>query len=87
MADAGMASTAPAEPVPEGPPGRITFAVSPWGEVSVDGKHMGVAPPLTQLNLPPGKHTIVISNGDAKPYRKVLNVRSGKTHSIDHQFR
>lgn len=80
-------ATGATEAVNDGPPGKVTFAVSPWGEVSVDGQHMGVAPPLTQLNLPPGKHTIVISNGDAKPYKKVLNVRSGKSHSIEHQFR
>lgn len=85
--DVKSVAAAPADAVPEGPPGRVTFAVNPWGEVSVDGQHMGVAPPLTHLNLPPGKHTIVISNGDAKPYKKVLNVRSGKAHAIEHQFR
>lgn len=85
-AEVKIDAAAPADVVPEGPPGRVTFAVSPWGEVSVDGQHMGVAPPLTQLNLPPGKHTIVISNGDAKPYKKVLNVRSGKAHAVAHQF-
>ena len=70
----------------EGPPGTVTLAVSPWGEVSVDGRSMGVTPPLNQLNLSPGKHTITVSNGDAPVFKKVLVVKSGRTYALDHQF-
>ncbi|MDE1997451.1 MAG: protein kinase [Burkholderiales bacterium] len=67
-------------------PGKVTLAVSPWGEVTVDGRHAGVTPPLTQLSLPPGKHVIAISNGDAPPYRKTVTVKSGRTYAVEHQF-
>ena len=77
---------APKPEVVEGPPGQVNLAVSPWGEVQVDGRHVGVTPPLTQLNLPPGKHTIAISNGDAPVYKKVITVKSGRTYALDHQF-
>lgn len=76
----------PKSDVVEGPPGQVNLAVSPWGEVQVDGRHVGVTPPLTQLNLPPGKHTIAISNGDAPVYKKVITVRSGRSYALDHQF-
>ncbi|MDE2594595.1 MAG: serine/threonine protein kinase [Burkholderiales bacterium] len=72
--------------VTEGPPGRVTLAVSPWGEVTVDGRAMGVAPPLTQLKLPPGKHTITINNGDSPAYKKVIVIKSGRTYALEHQF-
>ncbi|HET8870255.1 MAG TPA: PEGA domain-containing protein, partial [Aquabacterium sp.] len=75
----------PAE-VSEAPTGKVTLAVSPWGEVTVDGRHMGVTPPLTQLNLTPGKHVIAIRNGDAPPYRKTVTVKSGRTYAVEHQF-
>ena len=68
------------------PPGKVTLAVSPWGEVTVDGRHMGVAPPLTQLNLSPGKHVIAISNADSPVYRKTITVKSGRTYALEHRF-
>lgn len=77
---------APKPEVVDAPPGQVNLAVSPWGEVQVDGRHVGVTPPLTQLNLPPGKHTIAISNGDAPVYKKVITVKSGRTYALDHQF-
>ncbi|MDE2076686.1 MAG: serine/threonine protein kinase [Burkholderiales bacterium] len=93
-ASEAIASSTPAAVTPEvskveaveAPPGKVTLAVSPWGEVTVDGRHAGVTPPLTQLNLPPGKHVIAISNGDAPPYRKTVTVKSGRTYAVEHQF-
>ncbi len=72
--------------VVEGPPGRVTLAVSPWGEVVVDGRAMGVTPPLSQLKLAPGKHTITISNGDSPVYKKVIVIKSGRSYALEHQF-
>ncbi|MGE5450651.1 MAG: serine/threonine-protein kinase [Acidobacteriota bacterium] len=72
--------------VVDGPPGRVTLAVSPWGEVSVDGRAMGVTPPLNHLNLPPGKHTVTISNGDSPVFKRVIVIKSGRTYALEHQF-
>ena len=66
--------------------GTVMLAVSPWGEVSVDGASRGVSPPLTQLSLPPGVHTIEIRNGAAAPFVARVEVRSGETLGLQHRF-
>ena len=75
-------------PAPVAPPrdGTVTLAVSPWGEVSVDGSSRGVSPPLTQLTLPPGVHTIEIRNGSAAPFVARVEVKSGETLGLQHRF-
>ena len=75
-------------PAPVLPPrdGTVTLAVSPWGEVSVGGAARGVSPPLTQLSLPPGVHTIEIRNGGAAPFVARVEVRSGETLALQHRF-
>ena len=75
-------------PAPVLPPrdGAVTLAVSPWGEVRVDGSSRGVSPPLTQLTLPPGLHTIEIRNGSAAPFVARVEVKSGETLSLQHRF-
>ena len=75
-------------PVPAAPPrdGIVTLAVSPWGEVSVDGAPRGVSPPLTQLSLTPGVHTIEIRNGAAAPLVARIEVRAGETLGLQHRF-
>ncbi len=75
-------------PAPVAPPrdGTVTLAVSPWGEISVDGSSRGVSPPLTQLTLPPGVHTIEIRNGSAAPFIARVEVKSGETLGLQHRF-
>jgi predicted Ser/Thr protein kinase len=75
-------------PAPAAPPrdGTVMLAVSPWGEVSVDGASRGVSPPLTQLSLSPGVHTIEIRNGSAAPFVARVEVRSGETLGLQHRF-
>lgn len=79
-----------AEPAaaPVTPPrdGTVALAVSPWGEVSVDGAARGVSPPLTQLSLPPGVHTIEIRNGSAAPFIARVEVKSGEAVTLQHRF-
>ncbi|MDQ3188145.1 MAG: serine/threonine protein kinase [Pseudomonadota bacterium] len=89
-ADARAAARRKAEPViaPVVPPrdGTVTLAVSPWGEISVDGAPSGVSPPLTQLTLSPGVHTIEIRNGSAPPFVARVEIRSGETLGLQHRF-
>lgn len=66
--------------------GVVKLTINPWGEVFEGGRSLGVTPPLTQLKLPVGKHTLTIRNGDAPPLRKTVDVKSGAPVSIDHQF-
>ena len=75
-------------PAPVLPPrdGTVTLAVTPWGEISVDGSSRGVSPPLTQLTLPPGVHTIEIRNGSAAPFVARVEIKSGETLGLQHRF-
>jgi tRNA A-37 threonylcarbamoyl transferase component Bud32 len=66
---------------------RLTFAVTPWGEIYVDGKKKGVAPPLTELKLAPGRHTIVIRNTTFQPYTQTVQLEAASQLKIRHKFR
>jgi hypothetical protein len=66
--------------------GTLKLAISPWGEVWVDGRSAGVTPPLGQLTLPLGAHVITIRNGDLPEFRQTVEVQAGKPARISHQF-
>ncbi|HKO66238.1 MAG TPA: serine/threonine-protein kinase [Burkholderiaceae bacterium] len=75
-------------PAPVAPPrdGTVTLAVTPWGEISVNGTPRGVSPPVTQLTLPPGVHTIEIRNGSSVPFIARVEIKSGETLGLQHRF-
>jgi len=66
--------------------GIVKLAVAPWGEILVDGESRGVSPPLTQLSLPPGAHTIEVRNPSSAPFVVRIELRSGETISLQHRF-
>ena len=66
--------------------GTVRIAISPWGNVEVDGTASGAAPPLTQLTLAEGRHQIVVRNGEFPPFVATINVVAGQTTSIRHKF-
>ena len=72
----------PAEP----PMARLSLAVAPWGEVYVDGKRKGVAPPLTEIRLAPGKHTIEIRNTTFPSFSQSVNLAANGSLKIRHKF-
>ena len=76
----------PAAAAKKGPTALVLLAISPWGEVFVDGKSMGVSPPLTELELPQGKHRIVVRNSDFKPFDEEIDLGSNQTLRIKHKF-
>jgi serine/threonine-protein kinase len=75
-------------PAPAVPQAKATLmlAVSPWGEVHVDGKRVGVSPPLTTLQLEAGRHKVEIRNQGFASYRKTVNLESGRSLKIRHKF-
>jgi hypothetical protein len=66
--------------------GVVRIAVSPWGNVEVDGVAVGTAPPLTEITLTEGKHQITIRNGDFPPYSATVNVTSGQPVTVKTKF-
>lgn len=82
--DARSAST----PTPAAAPARglVRIAISPWGEVEVDGKPAGTSPPLTELSLTEGRHQIVIRNTDLPAHTAVVNVTADQPVTLKHKF-
>ena len=66
--------------------GMLRIAVSPWGEIEVDGKPAGTSPPVTELTLTEGAHQIVIRNTDLPAHSIMVNVTAGQPTSLKHKF-
>ncbi|CAG1016851.1 eukaryotic-like serine/threonine-protein kinase [Burkholderiaceae bacterium] len=66
--------------------GVIRLAVSPWGQVEVDGTPVGTAPPLNEITLSEGRHQLTIRNADFPPYSASINVTAGQPLTIKHRF-
>jgi eukaryotic-like serine/threonine-protein kinase len=66
--------------------GVVQIAVSPWGQVEVNGSAAGTTPPLTKLTLPEGSHTITVRNADFAPYTTTVQVSSGKPAIVRYRF-
>jgi eukaryotic-like serine/threonine-protein kinase len=67
-------------------PGVLQLAVTPWGQVEVDGRPMGTTPPLTRLTLPAGSHQIVVRNGDSPAFTTSVTVSEDKPVMLRHRF-
>ncbi len=68
------------------PTGRVAFAIAPWGEIWVDGRRRGLAPPLQELRVAPGKHVVEIRNSTFQPYRETVDVAADGIARIKHKF-
>ncbi len=64
----------------------VGLAISPWGEVWVDDRQVGLTPPLNHLSLPPGRHVITVRNEGAPAFRQTLDLKPGQAVSVKHQF-
>jgi serine/threonine-protein kinase len=80
----------PPAPTPPSPPpsasAQLGLAVSPWGEVYVNGRKAGVSPPLTELRLPPGKYAVEIRNATFPPFRTSVELRAQESVKLRHKF-
>ncbi len=84
---AKAAPAAPAIPVaPVLANGVLNFAISPWGQVEVDGAPVGTTPPLTRLELPQGTHTITVRNEDFPPFTQRVQVDPERPVTLKHRF-
>jgi len=81
---AAAAETAPAAAPLE--PGMLALAIAPWGQVVVDGNDAGVSPPLSQVPLSPGTHSIEVRNGSLPAFVTQIQIEAGKTLQLQHRF-
>jgi hypothetical protein len=64
----------------------VLLAVKPWAEVWVDGVRRGVSPPMKQLTLPVGRHTIELRNPASAPVAQQVEVRANQKSVVSRQF-
>lgn len=79
-------------PVPKAPPGEaargvVSLAISPWGEVYVNGEYQGVSPPMAEIALPPGRHRIEIRNEVSRPHVRMVRIKGQERIRIKYRFR
>jgi hypothetical protein len=65
---------------------NVRLRVEPWASVQVNGKNVGVTPPVTRLKLPPGKHTIRLSNPGFEPVRQTIHVARDRSVTVQHDY-
>jgi class 3 adenylate cyclase len=66
--------------------GKVVMAITPWGDVFVDGQRRGASPPIQSLDLPAGPHRIEIRNGQFPAYVQQIVVKPGEPVRIRHRF-
>ncbi len=66
--------------------GVLRLAISPWGDIEVDGAAAGTTPPLSRLSLPAGEHTITVRNSDYPPLRLSVRIDSEAAVTVRHRF-
>lgn len=67
-------------------PGFVELAITPWGEVRVDGETRGRSPPLKRLEVGPGRHTIEVRHPQHAPLTVQVDVSPGEEVTVRHAF-
>jgi hypothetical protein len=67
-------------------PAFIVLEITPRGDVIVDGAPQGRSPPLTRVEVPPGKHTIEVRNGRSPPLKLNVELHPRQEMVITHAF-
>ncbi|WP_085314409.1 serine/threonine-protein kinase [Derxia lacustris] len=84
---AARPAASPASPAaPAVVAGTLDLAVSPWGEVIINGQSRGLTPPLSSIKLAPGSYSIEIRNGDFPTYFTTADIQSNGSTRIRHKF-
>jgi class 3 adenylate cyclase len=86
---AKKSDSAPAaiEPAAGSNTGHVRLNVLPWGEVYVNDRKYGVAPPLRDIALKPGAYRIEIRNPGFASYVQFIDLDAGEEIKIVHRFR
>jgi hypothetical protein len=67
-------------------PAVIRLEITPRGDVLIDGVRQGASPPLTQIQVDPGPHTIEVRNHPSPPLKLEVSLGSGEGMTITHAF-
>lgn len=69
-----------------GLPAVVTLKILPWGQVELDNRDQGTSPPLKELQVAQGQHTIRITNTKFPVVIQTITVKSGEKITIKHKF-
>ena len=67
-------------------PAVVALAISPWGEVLIDGERRGKSPPVTRLEVGAGRHTIEIRHPEQPPVTVQVALSPGEEIAVKHTF-
>lgn len=67
-------------------PAIVKLEIKPRGEVFVDGNSVGRIPPLTQIEVAPGRHKLTIRSPGARPYETNLELAPGQKLTLTYTF-
>jgi hypothetical protein len=68
------------------PPATLVFAISPWGEIFVNGKSRGVVPPMKSIKLDPGKYKVEVRNTTFPVHTEMLELKARDEVTVRHRF-
>ncbi|MGZ5662169.1 MAG: hypothetical protein ACXWG6_12455 [Usitatibacter sp.] len=68
------------------PPATLVFAITPWGEVFVNGKSRGVTPPMKSIKLEPGKYKIEVRNTTFPAHTENYDLKARDEVTVRHKF-
>ncbi len=85
-ADKAAGSARASAPVNTVEKAEITLAVSPWGEIYVNGARVGVTPPMHAVEVAPGRVEIEIRNGSFPSHVTILDLEPGQRVRLKHKF-
>ena len=66
--------------------GTVRLRIDPWGEVFVNGRTVGVSPPLKQVKLAPGTYKIEVRNGTLPSFVTNIEIKAKEEIGVRHKF-
>ena len=66
--------------------GTLRLRIDPWGLVFVNGRSIGLSPPLKEYKLAPGKYKIQVKNTTFAPFETSIEIRAKDDVGIKHKF-
>lgn len=67
-------------------PAIVKLEIRPRGDVYVDGAFKGRTPPLTEMEIPPGKHLVQVKSAGQRTLELNLDLAAGERLTISHTF-
>lgn len=67
-------------------PAVVKLQIKPRGEVFVDGLSRGKTPPVTEIQVPHGKHQLVVRSPGHPPLEVQLDLQPGEQVTLTHTF-